>query len=102
MTTPQSTCLRNDSSYGDLHGQRTAAEGRGAGVTDNQSNHLPVPSTSPAEVLKCCEKKVVNEKLLQSMYKHQEAQKKFINAMHTQYPTNTKRPQNKCTPTDYS
>ena len=39
MTTPQSTCLRNDSSYRyrDLHGQRTAAEGRVAGVRDNQS-----------------------------------------------------------------
>ena len=50
-------------------------KGGGQGLGDNQppSGALNLVSW----VLKCCEKKIVdNEKLLQSMYKHQEAQKK--------------------------
>ena len=94
MTTPQSACLRNDSSYRDLHGTqrwRTAAAG-GARVGDNQwlSQCLSLACWSAVSAVK---RIVDNEKLLQSMYKHQEAQKSSCMQIHTQYPTNTKQPQ---------
>ena len=69
-------------------------KGGRAGVRENQSITFRCPRPRLPKCRSAVKRIVDNEKLLQSMYKHQEAQKSSRMQCTKLYPTNTKLPQN--------